>query len=252
MWQEILLLLSTVFITVNCNYCTQECKFSLSFHEPFQVPASCSTTYGTPYITCLVDIQIDYARKKINVQLYASDNIITGNDMYQMDINGSFHQHNQTLAAELKYQCVFTDDCAKNYTRRIFPILLSHQTILHKIKDRVYNHNSSNVQRCYDLQNKTIDCINGQCRAEVGIMSNPNDTYNPLPFYKTYCNYYPSEDPFHNATGFVGTYTYGVPPEFGVFNNLHFVCNRNLCNNNKNIKLIQNLVNDFNNFTTFK
>ncbi len=47
------------FVTVNCNYCTDKCQFSLSFNEPFQVPDNCPKEYGHNYLQCHANLQID-------------------------------------------------------------------------------------------------------------------------------------------------------------------------------------------------
>jgi len=248
MLKEIFLFLLTIFVTVNCNYCTDKCQFSLSFNEPLVVPENCPKEYGHNYITCRTIIQIDYVQQTIDINLFADANIVTGRDLYQLDIISSFDQPNEQIRVVLQYSCVYIDECARNYTEEKLKILLDHQTILYTIKDKLYNFKSSNVQQCYDLQNETTNCMNGLCLAELGSFITSDDPYNPIPYYKTYCNYYPSEQPFQNKTGLNNTNQYGIPSVFGIFNSLHYVCNQNLCNNYENINLIQKLVNDFNNF----
>jgi hypothetical protein len=248
MLKEIFLLLPTIFVTVNCNYCTDKCQFSLTFNDPLVVPENCPKEYGHGYITCRTIIQIDYVQKTIDINLFADENIVTGNDLYQLDIVSSFDPSNEQIRVVLQYSCVYIDECARNYTEEKFKILLDHQTILYTIKDKLYNIKSSNVQQCYDLQNKTSNCTNGLCLADLGGVNNPDDPDDVIPYYKTYCNYNASEERFQNKTGLNSTNQYGIPAVFGIFNSLHYVCNQNLCNNNENINLIQQLVNDFNNF----
>jgi len=212
------------------------------------VPDNCPKAYGHTFLICHSDFQIDYIEKTINVNMYAEENTLTNEEHYRMDIFSSFDQSNEQITATLKYSCTVIDDCARTYAEGKAKILFNHQPILYAIKDNLYNLKSSNVQQCYDLENKTIDCINGLCRAELGSYLQPDDPFTPIPYYKTYCDYYPPDDPFQNKTGFMSTNTYGIPSEIGIFNTLHYVCNKNLCNNYGNIQFIQKLVDDFNKF----
>ncbi len=250
MLKEIFFLLLTIFVAVNCNYCTDKCMFSLSFNDPFVVPENCQKVYGHGALQCHSDIQIDYIQRTIDFNLWGTENVPTGGSMYQMDIFSSFDEHNEQLTAKLQYSCaIWLDDyeCAKNYTLERLQIMLDHESILYTMKDRLYDLKGSNVQQCYDLQNKTVNCMNGLCRAEVGGVQNPDVHWDPpIPYYKTYCNYYPPDDPFQNTTGLISTTTNGIPPDFGIFDRVHYVCNTNLCNGDENIKFIQQLVNDFN------
>ncbi|CAF0958921.1 unnamed protein product [Didymodactylos carnosus] len=117
------------------------------------------------------------------------------------------------------------------------------ETILHTIRDKLYNSGSSNVQQCNDLQNETIACMNGLCRAELGAFDNPED---PVPFYRTYCNHSPLEDPFQNKTGFFDVVPHGYPPPGENMHNFYYVCNQNLCKNQETVNVIQKLIHDYN------
>jgi hypothetical protein len=249
MLKEIFLLFLTIFVAVNCNYCTDDCQFTLSFDDQFQVPENCPKSYGHTFLICHSDFQLDYVEKTIDVNMYAEGIVLTNEVHYQMDIISNFEPSIERMTARLQYSCTLLDDCARAYTLEKFETLFSHTPVLYSIKDNLYNVGSSNVQQCYDLENKTVDCKNGLCRAELGSYLKPDDPFTPIPYYKTYCDYYPPDDPFKNKTGLISTNTYGLPTSRGIFDTLHYVCNRNLCNNYENIELIQNLLEIFNNYS---
>ncbi|CAF1564199.1 unnamed protein product, partial [Didymodactylos carnosus] len=214
-----------------------------AFGEPFQVPKNCTTETGDNTFTCFVTAYIDYIQKQIEIQLNAENESPASNETYGQEIMLRFDQSDELMKTGVIYGCTISNDCAKNYIEKQLRILVDHEGILHTIKDKLYNPGSSNVQQCNDLQNNTIACGNGQCRAELGTFNNPED---PVPFYRTYCNYSPPEDPFQNKTGLFDITARGYPPPGVDMHDLYYVCNQNLCNNQETINLIQKLINDYN------
>jgi len=197
-----------------------------------------------------VDLEVNYIENTIDINLYSEENATPYpvEIHYRMDINGSFEKPNERMTARLQYSCTVLDDCARTYLIKIYEMLSNHKPILYVIKDNLYDSANSKVEECYNLDNQTVDCKNGLCRAEVGLYIESDHPFDPIPYYRTYCDYYPPGDPFYNKTGLSTINTYGLPTPLGVFNTIHYVCNKNLCNNDENIKLIRNLLVDYNNF----
>ena len=243
MLKIIYLFLLTIFVPVNCNYCTDQCQFSLYFDDPLHIPENCPNAYGHTFLICHVDLEVNYIENTIDINLYSEENATPYpvEIHYRMDINGSFEKPNERMTARLQYSCTVLDDCARTYLIKIYEMLSNHKPVLYVIKDNLYDSANSKVEQCYNLDNQTVDCKNGRCRAEVGTYIESDHPFDPISYYRTYCDYYPPGDPFNNKTGLSTINTYGIPTYMGVFNTIHYVCNKNLCNNDATIKLIQNL-----------
>ena len=243
---DLILFLFLLIKYSSTNYlrCTSKCsQITVSFHNPLTISNDCEENLNSTDIydlafICIIDYRIDYDAEQIYINFKATNDT---NNFKQINQNefliqslwlGFNQQANQPNITHRKYGCNTQDDCGRIFYLNTIEYLVNDGKFkLNEIKFNLYNQ-SSIKRRCKDSNLKgnqsLIRCPHGLCYAfSIGT--------------KQYC----TSD--QSATLFSEIEYYYPKLNDNQRELIEYKCNKNVCNGDRMINRIKNLVLDYTN-----
>ncbi|CAF3006651.1 unnamed protein product [Rotaria socialis] len=229
--------------------CTSKCpQITVSFFQPLNIPEECQHNNTTDIyehgLVCVIDYRIDYDAKHIYI------NFKTSNDVYKFQEYNQLEYLTQTIwlgfneasgqpnITHRTYACSTRNDCARQFYYNTIEHLIRYGELqLDQIKSTLYRQTLSvkrNASRRCKNSNTTGDRSTIRCRDGLCYANNANE--------KTYCAY------DHSPT-FFSEFEYYIPRlTTNEIESIEYKCNRHLCNSNKMINTIKDILRNYTNW----
>lgn len=233
------------------NYiqCTSKCsKITVSFLKPLDIPKECQNTrindiYDNASV-CIIDYRIDYDANSVYIEFKASNDTMAFQEYNQTEFLiqtiwlGFNEESGQPNITHRRYVCSTDDDCARLfYFNTIKRLISDGQLLLNKIKSRLYRQSLSlkrnTTRRCQD-SNPTGNSSSVRCRDGLCYVNSIDAKQSCI---------------FDNSPTFFSEFEHYLPES--ITNGIELVefrCNRHLCNNNKTVDAIKDIIRNYTNW----
>jgi hypothetical protein len=236
--------------------CTSRCSpIILSFSQALTLPDDCQEDNDVTEIfdqasVCAVDYRINYAAQQIHLHFHVVNDtdkfdVHTFNQHLHQTVSlGLVNQYNHTDETSRKFLCNTRNDCAREfYMNTIERLIYDGRMKLDQIKSKLHNisllMDESSRRRCTDSDktgNKTtVLCRTGLCYAR-SFHDDANDEHDNKK-QKCHLGDRPtllSDIEYHLASSKLNRKEL-----------LEFRCNKNVCNRNDMIDIIQGIINEY-------